>query len=213
MIALDGSILVMGIAAARPAAILVAGPPASGKSTVGAALAKTLGATLIDQDVATGQLLSVIESIVNVDDIDDPQLAMLTRTARYETVTRLAEDNLRLGNTVLLVAPFTAERKHLPAWQELCHRLHRAGGGAVAMIWLYLSREELLQRLRVRDADRDAAKLRSEQRFLDQLELGPPVGPHIPVHTGGSVDAIVHSIVMHLRAGLPPAVDGIGDIA
>jgi predicted kinase len=213
VITANGSILIMGIAAARPAAILVAGPPASGKSTVAAALAKTLGATLIDQDVATGQLLSVIESIVNVDDIDDPQLAMLTRTARYETVTRLAEDNLRLGNTVLLVAPFTAERKNLSAWQELCHRLHRAGGCAVAMIWLYLSREELLQRLRVRGADRDAAKLRSEQRFLDQLELEPPVGPHIPVHALGSVDAIVHSIVMQLRADLAPAVDGIGDIA
>jgi predicted kinase len=212
VIALDGSILDMVIAAGRPAAILVAGPPASGKSTVGAALAKTLEATLIDQDVATGQLLSVIESIVNVDDIDDPQLAMLTRTARYESVTRLAEDNLRLGNTVLLVAPFTAERKNLPAWQELCHRLHRAGGAAVAMVWLYLSREELLQRLRVRGADRDAAKLRSEQRFLDQLELGPPVGPHIPVHAVGSVDAIVHLIVMQLRADLAPAVDGIGDI-
>jgi len=192
----------MGIADARPAAILVAGPPASGKSTVGSALAKTLGATLIDQDVATGQLLSIIESLVNVDDLDDPQLAALTRTARYETVTRLAEDNLRLGNTVLLVAPFTAERKNLPAWQELCHRLRRAGGGAVAMVWLYLSREELLQRLRVRGADRDAAKLRSEQRFIDQLEFGPPVGPHIPVHAVGSVDAIVHSILMQLRADL-----------
>jgi predicted kinase len=202
VIASDGSILVMGIAAARPAAILVAGPPASGKSTVGAALAKTLGATLIDQDVATGQLLSIIEFLVNIDDIDDPQLAALTRPARYETVTRLAEDNLRLGNTVLLVAPFTAERKNLPAWQELCHRLRRAGGGAVAMVWLYLSREELLQRLRVRAADRDAAKLGGEQRFLDQLELGPPVGPHIPVHAVGSVDAIVHSILMQLRADL-----------
>ena len=199
---MDGSILVMGIANARPAAILVAGPPASGKSTVGAALAKTLEATLIDQDVATGQLLSIIESLVNIDDIDDPQLAALTRPARYETVTRLAEDNLRLGNTVLLVAPFTAERKNLPAWQELCHRLRRAGGGAVAMVWLYLSREELLQRLRVRAADRDAAKLGGGQRFLDQLELGPPVGPHIPVHAVGSVDAIVHSILMQLRADL-----------
>ena len=192
----------MGIADAQLVAILVAGPPASGKSTVGSALAKTLGATLIDQDVATGQLLSIIESLVNVDDIDDPQLAALTRPARYETVTRLAEDNLRLGNTVLLVAPFTAERKNLPAWQELCHRLRRAGGGAVAMVWLYLSREELMQRLRVRAADRDAAKLGGEQRFLDQLELGPPVGPHIPVHAVGSVDAIVHSILMQLRADL-----------
>jgi hypothetical protein len=70
------------------------------------------------------------------------------------------------------------------------------------MVWLYLSREELLQRLRLRGAVRDAAKLRSEQRFIEQLELGPPVGPHIPVHAVGSVDAIVHSIIMQLRAEL-----------
>jgi hypothetical protein len=68
------------------------------------------------------------------------------------------------------------------------------------MIWLYLSREELLQRMRARGADRDAAKLNREQRFIDQLDLGPPVGPHIPIHAFGSVDQIVRSIVMQLRA-------------
>jgi hypothetical protein len=83
-----------------------------------------LGATLIDQDVASGPLLSVIESLVNVDDIDDPRLVTLTRPGRYEAITRLAEDNLRVGNTVLLVAPFTEERKNLHAWEELVDRLH-----------------------------------------------------------------------------------------
>ena len=185
---------------ARPAALLIAGPPASGKSTVGASLAGTLGATLIDQDLATGPLLSVIGSLVNVDDIDDPRLVTLTRAGRYETITRLAEDNLRVGNTVLLVAPFTEERRNLHAWEELVDRLHRAAGGAVTMIWLYLSREELLQRMRDRGADRDAAKLSGEQRFIDQLDLGPPVGPHIPIHALGSVDQIVRSILTQLRA-------------
>ena len=187
---------------ARPAALLIAGPPASGKSTVGASLAGTLGATLIDQDLATGPLLSVIGSLANVDDIDDPRLVTLTRAGRYETITRLAEDNLRVGNTVLLVAPFTEERRNLRAWEELGDRLHRAAGGAVTMIWLYLSREELLQRMRARGADRDAAKLSGEQRFIDQLDLGPPVGPHIPIHAFGSVDQIVRSIVTQLRADL-----------
>ena len=187
---------------ARPAALLIAGPPASGKSTVGASLAGTLGATLIDQDLATGPLLSVIVSLVNVNDIDDPRLATLTRAGRYETITRLAEDNLRVGNTVLLVAPFTEERRNLHAWEELVDRLHRAAGGAVTMIWLYLSREELLQRMRARGADRDAAKLSREQRFIDQLDLGPPVGPHIPIHAFGSVDQIVRSILTQLRADL-----------
>jgi predicted kinase len=190
----------MGTTDARPAALLIAGPPASGKSMVGVSLARTLGASLIDLDVATEPLLRVIGSLVKVDDIDDPMLATLTRADRYETITRLAEDNLRIGNTALLVAPFTEERKNLPAWEELADRLHRAADGAVTMIWLYLSRDELLQRMRARRADRDEPKLSKEQRFIDQLDLGPPVGPHIPIHAVGSVDQIVHSIVMQLRA-------------
>ncbi len=184
----------------RPAAVLVTGPPASGKSTVGTSLARTLGATLIDQDVATGPLVRVIGSLVKVDDIDDPRLATLTRADRYETITHLAEDNLRVGNTVLLVAPFTEERENLHACEELIHRLERAAGGAVTMIWLYLSREELLQRMRARGAKRDEAKLNKEQQFIDQLNLGPPIGPHIPIRAVGSVDQIVRSIVMQLRA-------------
>jgi predicted kinase len=192
----------MGTTEARPAALLIAGPPASGKSMVGASLARTLGAALIDLDAATEPLLSVIESLANVDDIDDPRLVTLTRADRYETITRLAEDNLRVGNTVLLVAPFSEERKNLRAWEELVDRLHRAAGGAVTMIWLYLSREEVLQRMRARGADRDEPKLSKEQRFIDQLDLGPPIGPHIPIHAVGSVDQIVASIVMQLRADL-----------
>jgi predicted kinase len=169
---------------------------------VGTSLARTLGATLIDQDVATGPLVRVIRSLVKVNDIDDPRLATLTRADRYETITRLAEDNLRVGNSVLLVAPFTEERENLHAWEELIHRLQRAAGGAVTMIWLYLSREELLQRMRARGAERDKAKLNKEQQFIDQLNLGPPIGPHIPIHAVGSVEEIVRSILVQLRADL-----------
>ena len=68
------------------------------------------------------------------------------------------------------------------------------------MVWLYLSREELLQRMRARRADRDASKLREEQRFIDQLDLGPPVGAHIPIHAVGSVDQTVLSIINQLAA-------------
>jgi predicted kinase len=195
---------------ARPAALLIAGPPASGKSLVGASLAGTLGAALIDLDVATEPLLGVIRSLVNVNDIDDPRLATLTRAARYETITCLGEENLRVGQTVLLVAPFTEERKKLDAWESLYRRLHQAGGGAVTMVWLYLSRDELLQRMRARGAKRDEAKLSKEQRFIDQLDLGPPVGPHIRIHAVGSVEQIVRSIVMQLRADFALTIDGLG---
>jgi hypothetical protein len=165
---------------------------------------------LIDLDVATDPLLSVIGSLINVDDVDDPRLAGLTRADRYETITRLAEDNLRVGNPVLLVAPFTEERKNLQAWEELVDRLHRAAGGAVTMIWLSLSREELLQRMRARGAERDKAKLNKEQRFIDQLDLGPPVGPHIAIHAVGPVEQIVGSIVMQLGADFAQPSTALG---
>ena len=42
------------------------------KALLAAPLARTLGAVLIDQDVATGPLLNVIGSLIDVDDIDDP---------------------------------------------------------------------------------------------------------------------------------------------
>jgi hypothetical protein len=70
------------------------------------------------------------------------------------------------------------------------------------MIWLYLSREELLQRMRARGAERDKAKLNKEQQFIDQLNLGPPIGPHIPIHAVGSVEEIVRSILVQLAADL-----------
>jgi predicted kinase len=213
VIAVDGSILGMATPDARPAAVLIAGPPASGKSTVAASLARTLGAALIDQDVATEPLVNVIGSLVNVDDIDDPRLATLTRAARYETITCLGEDNLRLGHGVLLVAPFTEERQDLEAWEELSHRLRQAGAVTVTMVWLYLNREELLHRMRARGAGRDAGKLTAEQRFIDQLHLGPPVGPHIPIHAVGSVDQLVHRIVLQLRADFSLPSSGLGDIA
>jgi hypothetical protein len=78
------------------------------------------------------------------------------------------------------------------------------------MVWLYLSREELLQRMRGRGAERDLVKLNREQRFIDQLDLGPPVGPHIRIHAVGSVEQISRSIVMQLRADFAVRSTGLG---
>ena len=109
-------------------AVLLTGWPAAGKSTVGRALARRLGAALVDQDTATAPLVAVVAGLVGTDDLDDQRLAGPTRTARYETVTALAEDNLRIGTPVVLVAPFTRERRDPGARAALNRRLRAAGG-------------------------------------------------------------------------------------
>ena len=102
----------------RHAAVLLGGPPATGKSTLAAALAPHLDAAILDLDVATGPLTRVVSELIGVRDRDlhDPVLAGLTRDARYATLLGLAEANLRAGRPVVLVAPFSAERAQPSAW-------------------------------------------------------------------------------------------------
>src|SRR5215212_9585234 len=78
----------------RPCAILISGAPATGKSTLAAALAPRLGAAVLDLDVATGPLTTVVSDLIGVADLGNGELARLTRGPRYETLFALAEENL-----------------------------------------------------------------------------------------------------------------------
>ena len=60
------------------AAVLIGGPPATGKSTLAMALAPRLGAAVLDLDTATAPLTRVVSELAGVHDLDDPLLARLT---------------------------------------------------------------------------------------------------------------------------------------
>jgi len=160
--------------------LLITGPPASGKSTLATAVATRLRAALLDQDVVTGALTAVIGDLVGTHDLDDPRLAAVTRDARYEAVLAVAEHNLRAGVPVVLVAPFTAERRDPAAWRVVRDRLTKAGGEPV-LVWLRLPADELVRRLRTRDAARDQAKLADPDAFASDPLLAPPAVEHLAV--------------------------------
>jgi predicted kinase len=185
-----------------PPVVLLTGWPAAGKSTVGRELARRLGGALIDQDTATAPLVAVVAGLVGVDDLTDPRLAGPTRQARYETITALAEDNLRAGNPVVLVAPFTDERRDLFAWHALDGRL-RAAGGSPLLVWLRLRPATLLQRLLARGAARDTAKVSDPAAFTAALDTSEPVGPHLTVDGESPTDDAVRTVLAALAE--PPA--------
>jgi predicted kinase len=179
----------------RPRALMVCGAPGSGKSTVGALIARRLRAALLDLDTATAPLTAVIAEMHGTDDLDDPGLARLTRAARYETLFRLAEDNLAAGLSTVLVAPFTAERRDSRAWDQLQRRIGQVGATA-SMVWLCISAEEVLNRVERRGAVRDLAKLTAD--WPAGLDLGPPDGPHIAVDALLSPASITESVLSSL---------------
>jgi predicted kinase len=180
----------------RPLALLVCGAPGSGKSTVGALIARRLRAALLDLDTATAELTAVVAAIHGTDDLDDPGLARLTRVARYETLTRLAEDSLACGVSTVLVAPFTAERRDRRAWDRLQRRIGRTGA-TTSMVWLRISADEVLHRVRGRGAVRDLAKLTAD--WPAGLDLDPPDVPHLAVDASLSPELITESVLSTLQ--------------
>jgi predicted kinase len=176
------------------AAVLIGGPPATGKTTLATALAPHLGAALLDLDVATAPLTRVVSDLVGVPDLDDPVLATLTRDARYDTLLGLAEANLQAGRPVVLVAPFSAERAQLSAWATTTQRLP----GDPTMVWLHLPPDELIRRLTRRALARDENKIRDPASFLTDLDLEPPVIPHLALDASQPTATLVRSVLDHL---------------
>jgi predicted kinase len=178
----------------RAAAVLIGGPPATGKSTLATALAPEMGAALLDLDVATGPLTRVVSGLIGVRDLEDPVLAGLTRDARYDTLLQLADANLRAGLPVVLVAPFSRERAEPSAWAATARRL----ATDPTMVWLYLPPQELIRRLTRRALSRDGDKIRDPAAFLTGLDLEPPVVPHLALDASQPTDALVRSVLEHL---------------
>jgi predicted kinase len=137
--------------------------------------------------VLTAPLVAVVSAHLGSADLDSPELAGATRAARYETLTAGAEDNLRTGRPVVLVAPFSAERRDPEAWARLASRLDRAGGAAT-LVWLRLTGEQLLTRMRDRGAERDQAKLVDGAAYLARIDLTAPAVPHVAVDASDGVD-------------------------
>jgi len=187
----------------KPAqAILIGGAPATGKSTLATALAPRLGAALLDLDVVTGPLTTVIGDLIGVPDLADPRIAGLTRAPRYDTLFAVAEDILRGGLPVVLVAPFTAERSR-DRFAAVAGRLQ----APATLVWLRLPPHLLVERLTRRGAARDAGKLARPDVFIGGLDQGPPTAPHALVNAAATTADQVDLVLAYL-AHQRLAIDG-----
>jgi hypothetical protein len=135
-----------------------------------------------------------VSELIGVHDLDDPALAELTRDARYGTLLGLAQANLRAGRSVILVAPFTAERAQPSAWAATARRL----AADLTMVWLHLPPEELIQRLTRRALARDENKIGDPASFLTGLDLEPPAVPHLALDASQPAAALVRSVLDYL---------------
>ena len=159
---------------------VVCGPPAGGKTVYGRELATRLRAVFLDSDTATERVVQAGMGAAGMspDDRDSPEYKRHFRTAVYETLFALAEENLP-QLPVVLAGPFTAESQDA-TWPE---RLEARFGVPVQIHFVWAAPERRRERLVARGERRDLPKLADWEGYLATCAAGAPPFPHVRIDT------------------------------
>ncbi|WP_026556294.1 AAA family ATPase [Arthrobacter sp. 35W] len=162
-------------------AIIVCGVPASGKTTFAHDLSRELRWAILDLDTLTNPLFEHMggEFLVDVPTAQ-PAVRASVNDIRYTCLFDTARENLALGNSVVVVAPFTSERTFPAAWARLVDRLG-IPAARVHLAWMDTPPEEVVNRMRLRGADRDLEKVKEPERFLTPDVTRAPGVEHIRI--------------------------------
>lgn len=167
-----------GLRKAPAEAVFVCGVPASGKSAFARALARHLGWALLDLDTLTNPLFEYVggEFLVDVPSAEAPVRATVN-DVRYSCLYDTAAENLSVGTSVVVVAPFTSERTFASVWAEVPARLG-VSPSQVKLAWIDTPADQVVQRMIKRGADRDLDKIANPGVYLTADVLAPPGAPH-----------------------------------
>ena len=137
--------------------IIVAGSPASGKTTYGRRIAEKRKALFLDIDTVTETLTrtALKESGRNENDRDSSYFKKTYRGPIYDTLFKIAAENISWTD-VVIAGPFTKELRVLN-WPEILHEKLNAD---IEIHYVYCSSSERFERIRKRGECRDLPKLK-----------------------------------------------------
>jgi len=173
--------------------ILVMGIAGAGKSTLARALCRRIHLTYLSTDPITDPFFP--------DTRESPEYHEM-RPRIYEAMYRLAEENLSIGNSVLLDAPHLSQMKN-PEGIEQIQGLAQKGHAHLSIIRCWCRDEELHRRITARGEQRDLPKLNNWSSFLMDQSICIPVD-HIEIDMEESLENNLLKVIDYLHRS-PPA--------
>ena len=154
--------------------ILVASPPACGKTYVSEELARRLGnAVYLDKDDLSDLVRAAFAIGGEELNMDGEFYVKNIRPAEYSTVIGIALSVLRFSQTVILTGPFTKEVRSTEYIRSLKMKAAELDAEFI-LIWVHAPLEVCRERMIKRASDRDLLKLKDFDSYAKNINYVPP---------------------------------------
>lgn len=151
--------------------VVVAGFSGSGKTTLGKRLASRLSFTYLDKDILSRSFVEqmLVLNNSNPDDRESDFYGTVCNPIEYSQLAEVSKDNIMLGNSTVLSAPFIRQLKD-EDW--FTHNLSCAhpDGHKIKLVWIDSTRETERVRMIDRNASRDSWKLRNWETYCASIK-------------------------------------------
>ena len=154
--------------------ILVAAPPACGKTYVSELIAKSVNNIVyLDKD-DLGDLIRTCFALSDKEvDMDGDFYIKNIRSSEYSTILNIAFSALRFADIVLLNAPFGKEVRDAEYMQSLKQKANE-NDAELLLVWVTASIEVCYERMRKRNSVRDVQKLENWEEYVKKIDFTPP---------------------------------------
>lgn len=151
--------------------IFLIGAAGSGKSTVGKLLAGECHYCYLDKDIVANRFTAAILEREGYDGSERDQCQFykdVVYSLEYETLLNLASENLKLGNSVVLDAPFLGYFEQKDYVQKFMQEYDIKDVDAY-VLRVFVSEETLKRRIKERNNQRDFWKLENWDEFYASI--------------------------------------------
>jgi predicted kinase len=176
----------------HPCLILVMGVAGAGKSTLSREIMRRICAVYLDNNHIADAFFPNTRNGARYNRL---------RSGFYEALYTIAEENLKLGNSVLLDVPHIKEIQSRK-WRGRIRRIATRTAAKMIVIRCLCSEEITRARLIARGQQRDHWKLRHWKEFLNEQPLNVRIPfAHLDINTQDDASANVRAAIRYIRNG------------